>query len=87
MIKFTFCHFNDYRNLAEAYETNPDLIHQRFGVRNETILHRAALNRRIEMVEFLLEHEAMQCEDGNGNTPLHCAGNRIILRGKSFNLT
>lgn len=25
------------------------------------------------MVQFLLEHDACQEEDGNGNTPLHCA--------------
>ena len=75
----------------EAYEKNPEIIHEKFGERNESILHRAALNSRIEMVEFLLEHGAQQSEvsascitmiifeinlrhqDGNGNTPLHCA--------------
>ena len=44
----------------EAYEKNPEIIHEKFGARNESILHRAALNSRIEMVEFLLELGAIQ---------------------------
>ena len=50
------------RYLVEAHEKNPEIIHEKFGVRNESILHRAALNSRIEMVEFLLEHGAQQSE-------------------------
>ena len=53
------------------------------GARNDTILHRAALNRRIEMVDFLLENGAPQIEDDNGNSPLHCValgGDRIIAQ-------
>ena len=46
----------------EAYEKNPEIIHEKYGARNESILHRAALNSRIEMVEFLLEHGAQQSE-------------------------
>ena len=71
-IDLTFCHFNDYRTLVELYEKTPDIINQRMGIRNETILHRAALNRRLEMVDFLLEKEAPQEKDSNGNFPLHC---------------
>ena len=61
------------RNLVELYETDPGVVFAKFGGREETLLHRAALHRRIEMVEFLLEHEARQVEDASGNTPLHCA--------------
>ena len=45
------------------------------GRRNETVLHRAALQSRREMVEFLLKQGGFspQETDGNGNTPLHCA--------------
>ena len=45
------------------------------GKRLETILHRAALHNRREMVEFLLKQGGLspQETDGNGNTPLHCA--------------
>ena len=58
------------------------------GRRSETILHRAALRNRREMVEFLVKQRAPQVEvemlemlkqrtpqvqDVNGNTPLHCA--------------
>ena len=73
-IKLTFCHFNDFRTLVENFDKDPNIIHRKMGARNDTILHRASLNRRIEMVEFLLEHGAQQTEDGNGNYPLHCAG-------------
>merc|ERR1711936_43136 len=82
-IKLTFCHFNDFRTLVENFEEDANIIHVKMGQRNETILHRAALNRRIEMVEFLLEHNASQIEDGNGNFPLHCAalgGDRMIAQ-------
>ena len=48
------------RNIVEAYEKDPEIIHKEFGIRNETLLHRAALHRRIEMVEFLLDHGAKQ---------------------------
>ena len=61
------------RNLVELYERDPGVVCAKFGCREETLLHRAALHRRIEMVEFLLEHEARQVEDSSGNTPLHCA--------------
>ena len=80
-MNFTFCHFNDYRNLVENYEKNPEIIFQKMGARNDTILHRAALKRRVEMIDFLLEHDAPQIPDGNGNFPLHCAalgGDRAI---------
>ena len=45
------------------------------GRRKETILHRAALRNRREMVEFLLKQGGLSPKetDGNGNTPLHCA--------------
>ena len=45
------------------------------GRRKETILHRAALRNRREMVEFLLKQGGLSPHetDGNGNTPLHCA--------------
>ena len=43
------------------------------GRRLETILHRAALRKRKEMVEFLVKKGAAQEHDVNGNTPLHCA--------------
>ena len=43
------------------------------GRRFETILHRAALRSRREMVEFLVKQRAPQVQDVNGNTPLHCA--------------
>ena len=45
------------------------------GKRKETILHRAALRNRREMVEFLLKQGGLTPHetDGNGNTPLHCA--------------
>ena len=45
------------------------------GQRKETILHRAALLNRREMVEFLLKQAGLSPKetDGNGNTPLHCA--------------
>ena len=49
-----------FRNIVEAYEKDPDIINQKFGIRHETILHRAALHRRIEMVVFLLDHGAKQ---------------------------
>ena len=61
------------RNLVELYERDPGVVCAKFGGREETLLHRAALHRRIEMVEFLLEHEARQVDDASGNTPLHCA--------------
>ena len=82
-IHLTFCHFNDFRTLVEEFEKNPEIIHRKMGVRNDTILHRAALNRRVEMVDFLLEHKAPQIEDGNGNYPLHCValgGDSIIAK-------
>ena len=45
------------------------------GKRKETVLHRAALRNRREMVEFLLKQGGLTPHetDGNGNTPLHCA--------------
>ena len=45
------------------------------GQRKETVLHRAALRNRREMVEFLLKQGGLSPHetDGNGNTPLHCA--------------
>ena len=49
-----------YRNLVELHEKDASILSQRFGSRQETILHRAALHRRIEMVEFLLELGAIQ---------------------------
>ena len=61
------------RSLVELYEAEPEIIFKTFGARQETVLHRAALHRRIEMVEFLLEHGAPQQEDVEGNSPLHCA--------------
>ena len=82
-IKLTFCHFNDFRTLVEKFEKDPEIIHRKMGARNDTILHRAALNRRIQMVEFLLEHEVPQIEDGYGNYPLHCValgGDKVIAQ-------
>ena len=61
------------RSLVELYEADPDIVFKTYGGRQETLLHRAALHRRIEMVQFLLEHGASQLEDVEGNTPLHCA--------------
>ena len=58
------------------------------GKRLETILHRAALRSRREMVEFLVKQRAPQVQDVNGNTPLHCAAlggdpqvARLLLEG------
>ena len=58
------------------------------GRRFETILHRAALRSRREMVEFLVKQRAPQVQDVNGNTPLHCAAlggdpevARLLLEG------
>ena len=82
-INLTFCHFNDFRKLVENFENDPEIIHRKMGARNDTILHRAALNRRVEMVEFLLENRAPQTEDGNGNNPLHCValgGDQVIAQ-------
>ena len=82
-MQLTFCHFNDFRNLVEQFDKNPEIIHWKMGMRNDTILHRAALNRRVEMVDFLLEHNAPQIEDGNGNYPLHCValgGDSVIAK-------
>ena len=28
-IEFSFCHFNDYRNVVEAWTRNPDITAQR----------------------------------------------------------
>ena len=61
------------RSLVELYEADPEIVFKTYGGRQETLLHRAALHRRIEMVQFLLEHGAGQLEDVEGNTPLHCA--------------
>ena len=59
----------------ELHEKDPDIVTEKFGCREETLLHRAALHRRIEMVTFLLDHSqtGAQLEDSSGNTPLHCA--------------
>ena len=57
----------------ELYEAEPEIVLQTYGGRQETLLHRAALHRRIEMVEFLLEQGCPQQEDLEGNSPLHCA--------------
>ena len=48
----------------ELYEAEPEIIFKTFGARQETLLHRAALHRRIEMVEFLLEHGGPQPRPG-----------------------
>ena len=61
------------RSLVEQYEAEPEIVLQTYGGRQETLLHRAALHRRIEMVEFLLEQGCPQQEDLEGNSPLHCA--------------
>ena len=34
------------RSLVEEHQRCPEIVHQKFGVRHESILHRAALNRR-----------------------------------------
>ena len=57
----------------ELHEADPEIVFRTYGGRQETLLHRAALHRRREMVQFLLEHGASQQEDVEGNTPLHCA--------------
>ena len=85
-LELTFCHFNDFRRLVEAWSEDHEVIHKKVGPalgdcsppdqmgrRQETVLHRAVLRRRRQMVKFLLEQGAGLQEDGNGNTPLHCA--------------
>ena len=87
-MELTFCHFNDQRNLVEAWRKDPEIINKKVGTssflicsknwlkmgrRLETILHRAALRSRREMVELLVKQRAPQVQDVNGNTPLHCA--------------
>ena len=59
----------------KLYEKDPDIVMEKFGCREESLLHRAALHRRIEMVTFLLEHSHTGAKevDCSGNTPLHCA--------------
>ena len=61
--EWEFVHLKHFRSLVETYEKCPEIIYQNFGFRNETLLHKAALNRRIEMVDFLLCHGAQQTED------------------------
>ena len=37
-MEFSFCHFNDYRNVVEAWKRDPKIINRRVGL-PQTISH------------------------------------------------
>ena len=37
-MEFSFCHFNDYRNVVEAWTREHDIIHRRVSLSQTTIV-------------------------------------------------
>ena len=58
-MEFSFCHFNDYRNVVEAWTRNPDITNQRVKL-PVILLDRQLIikipNRRPHLMDYKTQH-------------------------------